>query len=71
MSSAISSRSKAALYFEATSANFVAMYSNRGIGRGDLCGTIHVVGTFKPRRIIATYALCFSIAWNVNGLLRR
>jgi hypothetical protein len=52
--SAISLRSKAALYFEATSANLAAMYSKRGIGVGALCGTIHVSGTFSPSRIIAT-----------------
>ena len=59
------------MYFDATSANFAAMYSKRGIGVGDLCGTIHVVGTLSPSRIIATYAECFSIAWNVNGLFSR
>src|SRR5215471_270285 len=47
------------------------MCSRRCIGAGSLCGTIHVSGTFSPRRIIAQYAECFSIAWNVNGLLSR
>ena len=38
---------------------------------GSLCGISHVSGTLRPSRIIAQYAECFSIAWNVNGLFRR
>ena len=47
------------------------MFSRRAIGTGCLCGTIHVAGTFRPRRIMAQYAECFSIAWKVKGLLSR
>ena len=38
---------------------------------GFLYGTRVVGGTLRPSRIIAQYALCFSIDWNVNGLLSR
>ena len=38
---------------------------------GFLYGTSTVSGTLSPRRIIAQYAACFSIDWNVNGLLSR
>jgi hypothetical protein len=47
------------------------MVWKRGFAGGSLCGISHVSGTFRPRRIIAQYAECFSIAWNVNGLFRR
>ena len=43
----------------------------RSFAGGCLCGISQVSGTFKPSRIIAQYAECFSIAWNVKGLLSR
>ncbi len=38
---------------------------------GFLYGTSTVSGTFMPSRIIAQYAACFSIDWNVNGEFSR
>ena len=64
MCSPIASRSNGALYRSAVS-------WNRSLTGGTLCGISHVSGTRIPSRISAQYAECFSIAWNVNGLLSR
>jgi hypothetical protein len=62
--SATASRSNGRLYR-------AAVYAHRALSTGCLYGTSTVSGTFSPSRIIAQYAACFSIDWNVNGLLSR
>ena len=47
------------------------MYAQRALSSGFFGGTSQVCGTFSPSRSIAQYAACFSIDWNVNGLLSR
>ena len=47
------------------------MYAYRELSSGFLYGTSTVSGTLSPSRIIAQYAACFSIDWNVNGLFSR
>ena len=59
------------MYLDAISSNLSVAVSKRRLRGGSLCGISHVAGTFSPSRIIAQYAACFSIAWNVNGLFRR
>ena len=48
-----------------------AVVGKRSFQGGCLCGINQVSGTFRPSRIIAQYAECFSIDWKVNGLLSR
>ncbi len=62
--SATSSRSNGRLYRS-------AVYAHFSWSTGFLYGTSHVSGMSKPRRIMAQYAECFSMAWKVNGLFSR
>ena len=48
----------------------VHAFMAKGSG-GFLFGSIHVAGTLRPSLIMAQYAACFSIDWNVKGLFIR
>ena len=48
-----------------------AVSAYRSFSGPTFIGSIHVSGMLNPSRIIAQYAVCFSIDWNVNGSFSR